>query len=365
MTVPDDPILALDGDLSVECWVRPDIVSGTQTLIGKTTDVSGNKPLTLQMVGASAQVTYTSGGTLFTLTDDGGANDGLPTVNFSLSACKWYHLAVTYDLAATTLTLYVNGVAAASNNSAPVPDTNSLSLAIGQSGESTPSGFFSGAIDEVRIFKDYAFGTAVLRDWMCKKVTDAHPGYGNLSLYYRFDEDGIGDAVYSFATSANAGTAMNFDLDLERVCSSAPIGDDSVHDYTGTNFGDFTVALSYPGEYAYGTGPDIDEVTVTGSGGTWSNAGLQLYRVDALCNNTVPPFAFGTGYDLDPLRYWGVFVANGSSPTYDLVYDYTRHQGISQDDEGTLRLAERASKLLQALDRFRRHAFNQFQYSVH
>ena len=100
VTVPDDPILALDGDLSVECWVRPDIVSGTQTLIGKGTDVSGNKPLTLQMVGASAQVTYTSGGTLFTLTDDGGANDGLPTVNFSLSACKWYHLAVTYYLAA-------------------------------------------------------------------------------------------------------------------------------------------------------------------------------------------------------------------------------------------------------------------------
>ena len=72
-----------------------------------------------------------------------------------------------------------------------------------------------------------------------------------------------------------------------------------------------------------------------------ANAGLHLYRVDDTANNMVPPFAFGTGYELDPKRYWGVFVANGTSQTYGLVYDFTRHQGISQDDWNSLKLASR------------------------
>lgn len=339
VSIPDNPSLALSNDLSVECWVRPDVVSGTQTIIGKGTDGSGDKPLTLQLNGAGAQVSYTTinGTVAYTMTD-GGANDGLGAINFTLSTCKWYHLAVTYDQANTTLTLYVNGVAAASDSAAPPPDTNSLALAIGQSGNN--SNYFKGAIDEVRIFKDYAFGATVLRDWMCKKAANAHPGWNHLSLYYRFDENGSDTTVYDYGALHNNGTASpGFALASDRVCSSAPVGDDSVHDYNGTNPVDFTAALSYP--YEYGTNPDINEVTVTGDGGTWSNAGLQLYRVDDYSNNTDPPFAYGTGYVLDPLRYWGVFVANGTALTYQLVYNYTRHQGISLVDESTLKLAKR------------------------
>jgi hypothetical protein len=69
-----------------------------------------------------------------------------------------------------------------------------------------------------------------------------------------------------------------------------------------------------------------------------------MYRVDDGPNNTVPPFAWGTGYDLDPLRYWGVFVDNvfSNSPTYTLLYDWTLHQGIAEDSFNTMKLAYRS-----------------------
>ncbi len=82
-------------------------------------------------------------------------------------------------------------------------------------------------------------------------------------------------------------------------------------------------------------------MTVTGDGGTWSatTSGIHLYRVDEPTSTWAPPLAWGDGYSLDPLRYWGVFVTGGTSPTYTVAYTYTGHTGI--DDESTLKLAYR------------------------
>ncbi|MGB9498675.1 MAG: LamG domain-containing protein [Dissulfuribacterales bacterium] len=334
VNVPNNARLNLTNQLSVECWVKPNSVSGTQTLIGKY-GAASTTGVTLNLSGTNAQVTYNSSfGTTVTLTDGSASPD------FTFSTCNWYHIAATFDNGGSgtgTLTLYVNGIAAATNATALAPTTNSNALTIGQSGNGNQ--WFKGVIDEVRIWQDFAFGTTALRDWMCKKVTSDNPNWSNLSAYYRFDENGLGATVYDYGSWGLNGTANAFAFGTERICSSAPIGDDSDHDYNGTNPGDFSVALSYPPEYQFST--VNDEMTATGTGGTWTNAGIQLYMVDEGPNNNVPPFSWGTGYTLDPLRYWGVFVANGSSPVYQIVYDWTLHQGLTKESWNSLDLARR------------------------
>ncbi len=321
VTVPNNARLNLTDPFSIECWVKPDSIGGTQTLIGK--DDGTTLPVTLQLNGSYLEVTYDHSTGTRTLTD------GTIAPSFQFATCDWFHAAATLD--SGTLTLYVNGVAAETFVGAETPSTNSQPMTIGQSGNS--SNYFNGVIDEARIWQNYAFGTTVLRDWMCKKVTSDHPAWSNLSAYYRFDENGLGATVYDYGSWSINGTATNFAFGTERICSSAPVGDESDHDYNGSNPGDFSATLTYAFEG--------DFMTATGTGGTWTNAGIQLYMVDEGPNNNVPPFAWGTGYVLDPLRYWGVFVANGTSPVYQISYDWTLHQGITKDTWNSLKLAWR------------------------
>ena len=65
-----------------------------------------------------------------------------------------------------------------------------------------------------------------IRDWMCKKITAAHPAYNNLLAYFRFDE-GSGDTTYS--TDGRTGILVNSPAWLT---SGASIGDASAYDYT-------------------------------------------------------------------------------------------------------------------------------------
>jgi len=330
VSVPDDNSLDLTSPFTIECWVKPDSLGTTQGIIGKG-GTAGSQP-SIRLNASDRVEVYWNGSLHLTSTT------ALP------STCQWYHIAATY--ANPALTIYINGISDGAFSFGTSPTSNASALSIGQSGDAN---YFNGAIDEVRIW-DFAFGTTVLRDWMCKKVTygdSGHPnwrfGTDNLSAYWRFDENGLGSTVYDeisylFGTN-NDGTATNFAFGTDRICSSAPIGDDSAHDYNGTTFSDFEVTLSYPPEYQFST--THDEMTATGDGGTWS--GLQLYRVDEAPNNNVPPFAWGTGYTLDPNRYWGVFADKvfSSSPTYQVVYDWTLHQGLTKESWNSLKLADR------------------------
>jgi len=334
VSVPDDASLDLTSPFTIECWIKPDSLGAIHWIMGKG-GITGSQP-SIQLNASNHVAVYWN--SVLQLT---GAT-ALP------STCQWYHIAVTYD---GTLRLYINGIED-TPSPAPTPAApaaNGSALTIGQGGDAV--NYYNGAIDEVKIWK-YAFGTTILRDWMCKKATygdDGHPNWNsttnNLSAYYRFDENGLDSTVhdeisYLFATYNNGTCSAGFAFATDRICSSAPIGDESDHDYTGTTTsGTFNVALSYPPEYQFST--VNDEMTVTNDGGTWT--GLQLYRVDEGPNNNVPPFAWGTGYTLDPLRYWGVFADNvfSTSPTYQMVYDWTLHQGLTKESWNSLDLAKR------------------------
>ena len=161
---------------------------------------------------------------------------------------------------------------------------------------------------------------------MCREVTSSHGYWSNLKGYWRFDE-GSGQTAYDQTLNNNDGTlgsTTGSDTnDPSWATSGAAIGDASANDYSSP----FSVNLAHS---------DGDDITIDNLSG--SPSGVQVYRVNSAPNVTTVPS--GSGWDkLDPLRYWGVFIIGGSSPTYTVTYDYGGHPGIQM--EANLRLAKR------------------------
>jgi hypothetical protein len=136
ITVPHHVTLTPSNALTVESWVNPSALSGVRSVATK------------ERASSIAYALYAHNSTnrprarLFTtsdLTTDGTA---------ALPLNAWSHLAMTWD--GTTLRLYVNGLQVSSRavGGALASGTGPLSLG----GTSTGSQWFSGRIDEVRVY---------------------------------------------------------------------------------------------------------------------------------------------------------------------------------------------------------------------
>ncbi len=228
------------------------------------------------------------------------------TSDTDLTPKSWYHVAGSWD--GTNMKLYINGIESKTGSSTKVAQNSAEKLIIGARYDFGTDSFF-GRIDEVRIWDDVR-SIAEIRTNMCKKQTGSEP---DLAGYWRFDEIG-GTYCFDQTSNSNVGVMTNMDPTTDRICSRVPLGDDSAYDYTGSSPADFAVNLA---------GSDGDDITATGEGGTWSTATdsvLHVYRVDEAPNITTAPFGW-KGFD-SALRYWGVFVAGGTNPTYTIEYDY-------------------------------------------
>ncbi len=147
-----------------------------------------------------------------------------------LSTGVWYHVAVTYDAGTGTMSLYKNGILAAS---AVVGAYSETAMYIG----SFNAGFvFDGLIDEVRVW-NYARSATDITNSMSCSLTGDEPG---LLAYYTFDQGSAGNPnpgvttlndVQDKCTGAN-GTLQNFLLtggNSNWVTSTAPITGTCAH----------------------------------------------------------------------------------------------------------------------------------------
>ncbi len=125
--------------ITVSAWVYPTVASEDSKVLGKhssTTDAQG----TLGITGGNASFETTTGGTYH-----------IATATSALPINTWSYIAGVYDGANTKI--YVNGVPAAT----PVASTgalatNALGWAIGRLSASGASNYFTGYIDEAKIF---------------------------------------------------------------------------------------------------------------------------------------------------------------------------------------------------------------------
>jgi hypothetical protein len=216
----------------------------------------------------------------------------------TIADTNWHHLAVVYT--GTQIQFYIDGVL---SGTPPYTDafnntTANYFIGVSQSfGDGNGDQTLAGKMDETRIWKNVALTQTEIRDWMCKKITSAHPAYNNLFAYFRFDE-GTGDTTYS--KDGRIGVLIHGPTWLT---SGASIGDSSAYDYmNATKTAKITAATG-------------ESFTVTNTAG--APAGIQVYRVDTIPNTT------NGASSGDNNKYFGVFQVGGTTPTYSAVYNYT------------------------------------------
>ncbi|MDZ7833213.1 MAG: DUF2341 domain-containing protein [Desulfobacterales bacterium] len=326
VTVASAPSLQLTTSGTVEAWINVDEFQANSELISK-----GNTAETFNigLCGGDSGDKF-SGGTAqnigFALYDTGD-NQHLFIADDTLAARQWYHIACVWDLnASPQVLIYINGIEAAiTTSSTGVSDVQATTEDLVIGFNQLTGGSFTGTMDEVRIW-DEARTQARIRDTMCHKITDAESDYLDLVGNWRFDEQ-CGVVCNDASAYGNIGIT-----NAERVCSEAPIGDDSAYDYNGSGAGGSFQVLNFASNLA-------DNITVTEDGGDWDpslDSCLHAYRVDIPPESVGQPL-FWKSLGLAP-HYWGVFKSGGTDPTYKVVYTYT---GYPYTNEETFNLAFR------------------------
>lgn len=136
VTVADAPSLRLTAGMTLEAWVRPSSGTGWRTVLLK----EGSTQLSYALYSANSA--SRPGGWVWT-----GADYSV-TGAAAVSTTAWTHLAVTYDGAA--LRFFTNGVLVRTRTAVPNMLSTSGALRIG--GNSVWGEYFSGLIDDVRLY---------------------------------------------------------------------------------------------------------------------------------------------------------------------------------------------------------------------
>jgi PKD repeat protein len=141
-------------NFTVEAWARPTAVGTTGGAVVQKGDTTGYP-------GWQYRISLTSGGkwraTVFV-----GSTNVTATDTGTPSTTRWTHLVLVRSGA--QVTLYVNGVAAATTSFTGSVNTSTGMLAIGRSGAAS-DGYFNGAVDEVAVYPTALTASQVLNHY--------------------------------------------------------------------------------------------------------------------------------------------------------------------------------------------------------
>jgi len=238
---------------------------------------------------------------------------------------EWKHYAITRK--GSKITIYINGIPVASNNilhSYKIEELYLFNDPEWQTGNYI-DGHADLTIDEFQLW-DIALDQETIRDWMCKKVTSAHPyECENLVLYFNFDE-GTGTVLED--TRGPSDIVLTTDgAGFEWVASGAAIGNESMHDYTTPN--DITMVHSQG-----------DSLTAERTSG--NSSGVHLYRID-----NMPPIPSTVNdasiLSMDSSRYWGMYVVDvyNSENAYTITNSFGNNQQVNLGENASVRLLSR------------------------
>ena len=160
----------LTNSFSIEVWVKPNSVTGSQTIFSKR---DANNPTTgydLKLVGSTLSFNWNNSGTIVS--------------NYAIGTSRWYHIAVTFD--GSTYRLFIDGieVSAPAGISGVKPTLNAFDCILGamdQTGNppNKPVKHFNGWIDELRIWNT-SLSTEQLRQMMNQEIKTSPTIAGNV-----------------------------------------------------------------------------------------------------------------------------------------------------------------------------------------
>lgn len=305
-------------DFTLECWVKipagsqPNPGVGGNYIIDKTGIGNANASYNLVM---NNQIYPQYNGMVFIQRYDGINQPGLRCTT-RINDDKWHHIAATRTGGNSgILSIYIDGVlegTIADNTTGST--SNSAPMYIG-----SRYGNYSrllGTIDEVRIW-NIGLNQTQIRERMCRKISSSDALFANLTAYYNFDES-TGTTPIDGTAYANNGTLTSSSV---IALSGAPVGNFSAFDYAASP----NVTLTHP------QGESL-QATVTGG----APAGIHVYNVNEAPNTVTG--ALGSGNND---RYFGVFVAGGTSPQYTATYNYNGNPNVTPTNEPNLLLYKR------------------------
>ncbi|MBK9336173.1 MAG: hypothetical protein IPM98_06155 [Lewinellaceae bacterium] len=184
---------AIQGEMTISFWVKPDRLTGMQTLI------FNGKEFVVNLNGNRIQYQHS---------DNCCGYDGTVDKIFSASLTTgvWYFVALTRSTANRSLSLYLNGNFA---------ETQTYSGAFAQPGDNTTSTMnfgagingdylrFKGALDEIKIWNAIRSATQIKEDMFCVPAGNET----NLKAYYGFEQgqpSGNNVALTQFTNAASA-----------------------------------------------------------------------------------------------------------------------------------------------------------------
>ena len=288
--VPHNTNIVGTNELTYELWFNANSLGGVRQMIGKSNHAGGGSRNQLGIWLAGNNIRSRSE------SNTGRRDITGPAIQTGI----WYHVAAVWG--GTYFRLYLNGEEVASTTfSASVLNQDTNPLKIGCDYQRCGSPFqnyvFNGQIDEVRIWTSARTPTQI-RENMCKKLVGNEV---NLGGYWRLDE-GAGVSVTDLA-NGNDGT-LSVSPPAWGI-SGAPIGDES----------DFWHGVAFSGNTFYHQSSFGDSLSVTNIVGAID--GLHIYSVDELPNSLLG--TSGTGAND---HYYGVFIANNPSASFDATYHY-------------------------------------------
>ena len=208
---------ALGGSISVECWVKPaQIETDWVGFVCKNEDKDSGEGVF--WLGQHS----TDGKVRFGVYLNGTSESYIDTDGAVISNGSWYHVAATYD--GNYQKIYINGtLVKTSSDLDTVLPSGTSNYYIGLS----TAAYFSGRIDEVRIWNDVRTAAEIADN----KDDELVGNESGLVAYYKMS-DGSGTTLTDNSSNSNNGTLTNMTTSggsSDWVTSNAPIAYDNVY----------------------------------------------------------------------------------------------------------------------------------------
>lgn len=205
ISVPNSPVVAITGDMSISAWVNMDLTGdGFQRIVGKATGGSGAGGYALY-VNTNGQPRVAFGGTQTTT-----AATGL------ITASTWHHIVGTWD--GSTARVYVDGVLVDSLTSGSGPGSSMADLHIGADPAFPGSRDFKGLLDEVAIWSR----TLSAAEIKAAYLMGSGAGGDNSSLTFTPDIDGTYTVQLTTILEGYGGAILEDTATADAVIAAAP-----------------------------------------------------------------------------------------------------------------------------------------------
>jgi hypothetical protein len=297
VSVADATALNITGDITVEAWVKPNVIDSTSRVFLEKGDgaSAANRQYALRLNSSNRWEFF-----LYT----GSTTNSTPDSTTTPSTSRWDHVVGVRS--GNTISVYVNGVFRNSTTVSGSTNTSSSILALGKAGAA--SGYFGGQIDEVKIYNYARTRSQIAYDY----------NRGAPVAWYKFDE--CQGTVINDSSGVNGNATLN--IGASGTQSTAGTCSSSGTAWANGSSGKFNSGMNFDG-----TDDDITSSNVSAFP-TGANPRTISFWVYPTATTLKSMFGYGSSNNLqmfDILLYNGIIGVHWNGNTVDGQFSHMNY----------------------------------------